>query len=683
MSLKSSITLVWLVSLSLVRAGDLTVWADDSLTCLTADRLGRPPHTMLDHYMDQQAKEAWACWQGEYEALKTPDQIQTRTQRLRRQFRQAVGDFPERTPLRPRITGIIQREGYRVEKVIFESQPGLFVTAALFVPESERFRPPLPGVLVPCGHYNRAKAWKEYQAMGALLALNGMAALVFDPLGQGERMQLWGKDGKQRADDTRAHDWIEVGGALLGRGAEWFINWDGIRALDYLVSRPEVDPERIGCTGNSGGGTQTAQLLVMDDRIEAAAISCYISRAHIGDAEQNIFGSISFGFDHADFLTVRAPQVKTLLCAATHDGSDINATWSTFRYAKRLYTRLGFSEHIEILENDAKHNYNRDQRQGVVRWMARWLQGRDEPIWEPKLHLIDMKELYCTPNGKVVELAGARTTYDINREYERDLAAKRRRRWRNGDVQRLLQEARDVAAIRPLAELPRPGVDHVGTLRREGCRIEKLVLGPEPGIWLPALLFGPEPSRPRRAVVYLNNAGKAADAGPDGPIEKLVSQGATVLAVDVRGIGETAMKDTEIRKGMTNPASYVNYKAFVQGRSLIGMRVEDIWVTARYLRERLTKQDSRSAVELIATGEVGVAALHAAALEPQLFESVVLRRSLVSFADLVHSWPTREHIVYLIHSVLRYYDLPELAATLGNKLTVEEPIDTLGRVLDE
>jgi hypothetical protein len=86
----------------------------------------------------------------------------------------------------------------------------------LFVPESERFSPPLPGVLVPCGHYNRAKAWKEYQAMGALLALNGMAALVFDPLGQGERMQLWGKDGKHRADDTRAHDWIEVGGACRG-----------------------------------------------------------------------------------------------------------------------------------------------------------------------------------------------------------------------------------------------------------------------------------------------------------------------------------------------------------------------------------------------------------------------------------------------------------------------------------
>ncbi len=129
-------------------------------------------------------------------------------------------------------------------------------------------------VIVPCGHAHSAKAHDSYQSVGALLALNGMAALVFDPIDQGERIQLLDAKGKEVMWGTRGHTNLGAGCILLGRNTAGYEIWDSMRALDYLQSRPEVDPKRLGCTGNSGGGTQTSQVMALEDRIKAAAPSC-------------------------------------------------------------------------------------------------------------------------------------------------------------------------------------------------------------------------------------------------------------------------------------------------------------------------------------------------------------------------------------------------------------------------
>ena len=150
---------------------------------------------MMHRYWLRQADQAAKRWQEEYEARKTPAQIAAYQARLREKFLEAIGGLPQRTPLNAKVTGTVRREGYRVEKVIFESQPKHFVTALLFLPGSERKPPPCPGVLVPCGHSQNGKGSDAYQTMGALLALSGMAALVVDPIDQGERGQYLGKGG--------------------------------------------------------------------------------------------------------------------------------------------------------------------------------------------------------------------------------------------------------------------------------------------------------------------------------------------------------------------------------------------------------------------------------------------------------------------------------------------------------
>lgn len=653
------------------------ILAGQNLRVLPEKINGVNPPDMMNHYLRAQAAVNFENWKQQYEKRKTPEQIAEYQKTIRAKFTEALGAFPERTPLNPQITGIVKRKGYRVEKVIFESQPRHYVTALLFVPEKKKNKRPYPGVLVPCGHSKNGKAYETYQTMGALLALNGMVALVFDPIDQGERSQMPSQ--LPALQGTRAHTMIGVGSILLGRNTAWFEIWDGMRGIDYLQSRPEVDPARIGCTGNSGGGTQTSYLMSLDDRIKAAAPSCYITNLYerileLGaqDAEQNIFGQLAFGMDHADYLMLRAPT-PIIICAATNDFFDIRGVWQSFRYAKRLYSRLGYAERIDLLENDAPHNYNKLQRQSVVRWMSRWLKGKDKPITEPEIELLTEEETTCTPNGLVMQLDGAKSTYDLNRDFEKRLAENRRKLWKNTPHPEILTRIRRLTGIRKLVDLPKPVIEKQTSIQRPDYKIEKLILKPEPGIYLPALMFTPKEPSSKKAVLYLHEDGKETDAGLNGPIEKLLKTGRRVLAVDIRGIGETQQKKQKYFASHFGSDGQDVYTAYLLGRSYVGMRAEDVLLCARFL------QNSAEDIELIAIGHLAVPSLHAAALEPQLFKSVKLIRSLTSFSNLIESGLSSNQLVNTVHAALTTYDLTDLTATIADRLTIEQPKDALGQ----
>jgi len=653
------------------------VFSQDDLRVLPEKIDNISPADMMSNHLSRLAGQKFEDWKAQYEQRKTPEQIAEYQKRLREKFIEAIGGLPERTPLNPQVTGIISRDGYRVEKVIFESQPKHHVSALLFLSDAGKYKPPYPGVLVPCGHSDNGKAHEAYQTMGALLALNGMAGLVFDPIDQGERSQMPSQ--LPRLAGTRAHTMLGIGSILLGRNTARFEIWDGMRAIDYLQSRPEVDSKRIGCTGNSGGGTQTSYLMSLDERIVAAAPSCYITGFErlldtIGpqDAEQNIYGQLAFGMDHADYLMMRAPM-PILICAATEDFFDITGVWNSFRYAKRLYTRMEFAERIDLLENDAGHNYNQIQRQGVVRWMSRWLLNKDLPISEPEIKLLSDEEVLCAPGGQVMNLDGARSTYDLNRDLEKKLVGRRQKQWANQDLTELLDEVRRIAGIRKLAELPEPKVTSTETIERDGYQIRKMILTPADGIYLPALMFVPGTDAGQAAVLYIHEQGKAADAAPGGPIEAMVKAGKRVLAVDVRGTGETQQS----KQDKFTDAIGLDWKdvftAYLLGRSYVGMRAEDVLDCARFLRQQQTEP-----IDLIAAGNVTIPALHAAALEPELFGSVRLTGLLSSWSNVIESGRSYNQQINAVQGALTTYDLPDLAATLGEKLIVKEPLNALG-----
>lgn len=643
------------------------------------------PGEMMTHYLFAQVARAEQAWKDAYEARKTPEAIQEYQQRLKAEFVNRIGGFPERTPLNPQVVGTLQRRGYRVEKVIFESQPRHFVTAALFLPDADRYPPPYPGVLVPCGHSNDAKAYPNYAGYGALLATNGLAALVFDPIDQGERHQWQDADGKFTLWGTAAHNMVGKGCILLGWNTARYEIWDAMRAVDYLQSRPDILPDKIGCSGISGGGTQTAYLMALDPRILAAAPGCYICGLFgrllktngPQDAEQNIFGQLAWGMDHADYCMMRAPQ-PTLLLTATRDYFNIEDAWASFRMAKRLYGRLGYPERMELAETDQEHGFTKQLREASVRWMLRWLAGRDEAIFEPDdLDVPSKADLQCTPQGEVMLLPGARSAYDLNRDQAAALAARRRQLWNETSREALIRQIAEIAGIRPLDELSEPKVDSRGELERPGYRVQKLLFRVEEGVVLPALLFVPE-GTPTGKVLYVHEQGKAADAAPGGAIESLVRAGKVVLAADLRGTGETQRTGQRyFQPDFHGPDGQDFYVAYLLGRSYVGMRAEDLMICARWIRKNSSPQDAPP--ELIAVGHVGIPALHAAAVRPDLFGPVTLVRPFVSWTNAIELGVNKVPLVGTVHGALAVYDLPDLAALLGDRLRMVDPRDALGR----
>jgi hypothetical protein len=275
-----------------------------------------------------------------------------------------------------------------------------------------------------------------------------------------------------------------------------------------------------------------------------------------------------------------------------------------------------------------------------------------------------------------MRLEGARSVYELNLELESQLAKARKKFWQETDRAKALEEVRRIAGIRKLGDLPEPKCEKTGTVERDGYRIDKLILRTEPGIWLAALAFVPQkPSG--EATLYLHADGKEADAAPGGPIEALVQKGQVVLAVDLRGFGETA-GGASSKRGIAYHigAQWKDfYLAYLLRTSYLAMRAEDVMVAARFLAG-YEAGDKPNRVHLMSVGRSGPAALHAAALEPGLFTSIRLAKCVISWSNVVGTPMAVGQFENAVHGGLKVYDLPDLVATLPkDQVTVVEPLD--------
>ncbi len=642
---------------------------------------------MMAAYLRKLAYASLDRRDADYEKIRTLDQLAAHQERMRAFFVEQLGGFPERTPLNARTVGRLSVDGCRIEKVLYESRPHHHVTALVYLPSSDG---PHAAVLVLCGHQLKGKGKEVYHGLCVLLAKNGLAAMCFDPIGQGERHQVLTPDGEPQFYASLDHMMTGVGSILVGRNAATYMIWDGMRAIDYLADRGDVDPQRIGCTGGSGGGTQTSYLMALDLRIRCAAPRNYTTSLRrlidtIGpqDAEQHIYRQIACGVGHGDFILMAAPT-PVLLLTTTWDAFDIQGAWETFREAKRAYTRLGVPERIDLVEGDAGHRATPEMQTALVRWMRRWLMDIDDD--RTVQHDVETESddpLHCTLRGQVMLIEGVRSVFDLNADLEAQQAEQRRRFWQTASKQEALAKVRQIAGIRPLADLPPLTHQTTGSVERSGHRVDALLLHPEEGITLPALAFMPS-SPDGDAYLYLHGEGKHADARPGGPIEKLVSAGHIVLAVDPRGISAPPPPDSNPEYATYFGPGWKDYfLAYMLGKTYVGMRAEDVLGCARFLAAYEADGDLRR-VHVIGVGEAGPAVLHAAALEQDLFESVVLRRSLRSWADVVRTPVTQNQLINTIHGVLATYDLPDLVAALpSEKITVLEPVDASGHPVAE
>ncbi|MDY0168191.1 MAG: acetylxylan esterase [Thermoguttaceae bacterium] len=649
----------------------------EDLTVLSPDE---QPGELLQAYLLRECDKLLDVRREEVRALETPEAVRERIDPVRKDWMTAIGPFPERTPLNGKTVGVIEADGYRIERVLYESRPGHHVTGNLYLPEGDG---PFPGVLVPCGHSGNGKAAGAYQSACILLARHGFVTLIYDPFGQGERYQLLDENGKPVIGGTTEHTLADIGARLTGACAANYRIWDGIRSLDYLIERPEVDPERIGCTGNSGGGTLTAYLMATDDRILAAAPSCYITSLSrlfntIGpqDGEQNVTAQVALGIDHVDYVTMRAPK-PTLILTGTYDFFDIDGSWDTFREAKRVYGILGFGERVSLFEYPDKHGFSQPRREAALRWMRRWLQGIDDAPTEVEPVLQTDEALQVTEPGQVVADFRGRTVWDLSLDRAKELAADREAFWRDHSKEECLAEVRRLAGIREITE--KPVAKSLGIVEREGYTIEKLRIEREGEPPVPGLLFLPAAREGKLpAVLYVDGRGKQQASAPGGPIEELVREGRAVLAIDVRGTGETAIAKPRQYRGNEYKVTYLGIHL---GRPLPGQRAEDVLAALEVLVHR--EEVAPRQIRLVGIECGGPVALHAAALDPRLAE-VVIEEAIESWMDVVATPLARAQLEQIVPNALTRYDLPDLIRAIAPRaLEVRQPVDPTGRPTSE
>jgi cephalosporin-C deacetylase-like acetyl esterase len=634
------------------------------LTCLKSEVGGTNQPVTWYELLQKEARTSLDLRTEKLEQLKTPDQIRERQIALRKFMVQQLGGFPQRNPLNGQVLGQLIRKGYRIEKVIFESQPMHHVTGNLYIPDGKG---PFPGVIVSSGHSRTAKTAEYNQRFGIILAQHGMVALCYDPIGQGERSQILTSEGKPKFSGTTVeHHMLGTGSILVGKNTATYRIWDAMRAIDYLETREEVDPQRIGMTGCSGGGTLTSYVMALDDRVACAAPACYLTTFRhlidtIGpqDAEQNIFGQVAFGLDHPDYVLMRAPK-PTLISSTTGDFFAIAGSWENFRQSKRVFARLGASERIDLVEAEGVHGVQPASLAAIAQWMQRWLLGHDKAVPIVDFKDFDIRpesDLICTEKGQVLLLPGERSVFELNAEIEKGLAPQREKQWQSANREQQFEMVRKVAGIRPLAELSVPTSNKAGKVQRDGYHIDKLVIHHGTGVPMPALTFHPvEPEE--SAYLYVHDGGKEADSAVGGPIEKLVRAGYVVVSVDLRGQGETAHGKPDPLLGDWKTYSL----AYLLGQSVVGGHAEDILIAGKWAADY--KSQKPREVHLVATGQSGIAALHAAALNPGMFATITLQDTPPSWSAMAGSVENAKRFTATVHGALKVYDLPDLIRLL-------------------
>lgn len=643
---------------------------DTSLDFLRNHTDYRTFHQQLNNYEQRRAfalldarEAAVAKWTGE--------DAKARKDAFRERFIRLLGGFPEKTPLNAKVLGVIEADDYRIEKIVFESQPKFYVTANLYLPK--KGSGPYPAILFPLGHENGAKAHDAWQQVLVTFVRKGYVCLTWDPLGQGERIQLFDGDlGNSKVTPaTSEHTVLGMQTLLAGDPLARYTIWDGIRALDYLASRPEVDASRIGATGNSGGGTHTAYISSLDDRIKVAAPSCFItSWRHIlktigpQDAEQCVPGFLAEGLDHPDFLHAFSPKPYRML-SAIRDFFSITGARETYAEMQTAYGLVGASDKIGMTEADDGHGYTHPRRVASYRWFDKWLKGVDEETPDTPVTPRREDELFATKSGQVLTEFGGETVTTLNQA--------RVKSFRRGNA--------TPAKIRELIGYDyqpgaAPKLKPFGVLDRDAYQVEKFTYSSEEGIEIPAVLYVPKGGSGKRpAVVYASGSGKSSVAKD---AESLVAKGLIVLSIDLRGLGESRNPQVD---GDGNWAKYFGdynnaMTAMLAGHTLTGGRARDIsrGIDVLIARPDVDTQNIYGAGK----GNAGVALLHAAALDSRI-RRVTLEGTLESYQAVVDGRIHQKIAELVIPGVLRHYDLPDLAKMLGSRtLTLVDPADPMG-----
>jgi cephalosporin-C deacetylase-like acetyl esterase len=670
----------------------------------------------LDKYLDELAAQDEAARSAAIAAIHTRAQAEARQAKVRAQILSLIGSLPQRMPLHAKFLGDTQADGFRIRKLIFESQPDFFVTALLYVPNG-----PAPGgkraaILMTPGHYPSGKAFDA--PMAAIFARNGFIVLSYDPIGQGERLQYPDPakpDTSLAVRPTGEHGEASLQPMLIGDTFARYEIWDAMRGVDLLASLPEVDPHRIGALGCSGGGTVTALTGALDSRIAAIGTACYITSFDallpaLGpqDAEQSIPRFISSGLGFPDWIELAAPRPYAVISTYS-DMFPFAGARATVIEARRFYslfdpasagTPLGGAPpsvpptpsapalnpdttnqispqaRLQWITGPGRHAALMPIMGNIVSFFLRNLQpgvDADHPSLpsgnEPQAAMalvadLPKDALQVTTTGQVAtSYPGCATVYSLNKK----------------------RAARLVPVHRPLIALDRlrtmireeSGAEVVpGTTKFDAgllaAKSGSLDLPSAGGLRFEADLSVPAtPGRHPAVLLVVSNSIHGSDTIARANLARfdaLAAQGDVVLAITPRPSPPGA---GDVKAPLLGPFYLLSLRADLVGRTLIGLRVDDVLHAVDFLTARADVNTAQISAE--ASGHMGLVLLHAAVLDLRI-RRVVVDHMLSSYRSLIDAPLPIGAPEDIIPGVMLHYGIADLERALKPRLTESNPL---------
>jgi cephalosporin-C deacetylase-like acetyl esterase len=553
--------------------------------------------------MDQIAQRQLQAREEAIAKIRSVADAERRKQFVRETLLSLIGGLPDYSgPLNPRITGRIQAENYIIEKIIFESLPGFYVTADLYRPNQPgRY----PAVLLQSGHTQEGKT--EPQKLAANLALKGFVALAFDPVGQGEREQTYDHRVDRPLAGWSVPEHIQAGAQsiLIGESVARYFIWDAKRAIDYLISRPDVDAARIGAAGCSGGGATTAFIGALDPRIKAVAPACFINSYRLlfagpdPDSEMSPPGLLSSGLDMADYVELSAPT-PWLILATEGDYFTPPGAKLVYDEARRWFSLHGAEDKLRFFVGPGPHGTPLETREEIYKWMIRWLKDGQGDFHEQPVNLYSNDELLVTPTGHVDDEPGSRKIYQLNLD-------EFRARKRQGTVPELVAE---LHRLKVPSEGGAPAVKVSDESSGAAWRLQHVGFDSEPGVEIAGTLYIPNSSGRKPAVLLVADKMSSYWIPSTASVaERMARKGRIVLELETRnspGEGERPYVGNWLTNARANQI----------GGNLPAMRAHDILRGVDVLVARSDVEPS--SIRAAARGVKGIWLLLAAAVDSRI-----------------------------------------------------------------
>ncbi len=617
--------------------------------------------------MDQIAQQQLARREKTIAGIHSVADAERRKEFVRKSLLELIGGLPGYNgPLNPRITGRIQSGNFTIEKVIFESLPGFYVTADLYRPNQPgRY----PGVLLQSGHTQEGKT--EPQLLAANLAMKGFVALAFDPVGQGEREQTYDRQVDHPLAGWSVNEHIQAGAQsiLIGESVARYFIWDAKRALDYLASRPEVDPARLGAAGCSGGGALTTLIGALDPRLKAVAPACFINSYRLlfagpdPDSEMSPPNLISSGLDMADYVELSAPT-PWLILATEGDYFTPPGARLVYEEARRWYGLYGAEDKLRFFIGPGPHGTPLETREAIYEWMIRWLKEGQGDSHEQPAKPYTNHELLVTPNGRVEDEPGSRKLFQL-------ILEEFRARKGQGTIPELLAELRRLS-VPSQGSSPEVKVLDEST-GPEGRRL-RVHFESEPGVEIEGKLYIP-PSVGRKPAVLLVADKTSTYWIPSTAslAERIAKTGRVVLELEPR---DSPTQDDH-RPYLGNWIT--NARADEIGRNLPAMRAHDILRGVDLLAAR--SDVDPASIRAAARGVKGIWLLMAAAVDTRIAK-VWLDRTPHSLRAALESSMNTDLFDAVIPGFALHWDLDDLAKAMGNRPVLwTDPTNWMGHTV--